>query len=67
MDIGIEDIKKFVDTVEELAGSAFELDLGSLYMTEDLDYFHHKLWLILEHYFGISPNDMKAKYRIEKV
>ena len=67
MDMSTEDIKKFVGTVEELTGMAFGLDMESPDTEDNMDYFHHSLWLALEHYFGISPNDMKAKYRIEKV
>ena len=67
MDISTEDIKKFVGTVEELTGMAFELDMEDPSTEDSMDYFHHSLWLALEHYFGILPNDMKAEYRIEKV
>ena len=67
MDVSTEDIKGFVARVEELTGMAFNLDMASPDTEDNMDFFHHFLWLALEHYFGISPNDMKAKYRIEKV
>lgn len=67
MDISTEDIKKFVGTVEELTGMAFELDMSSPDTEDNMDYFNYGLWSALEHYFGISPKDMKAKYKIEKV
>lgn len=67
MDISTEDIKKFVNRIEDLTAIAFRLDMKDPYIEDSMDYYHHGLWLLLEDCFGISPNDMKAKYRIEKV
>jgi hypothetical protein len=67
MDISTEDIKGFVARVEKLAEMAFQLDMEDPYTEDNMDYFHHDIWLLMEYCFGISPNDMKAKYKVEKV
>lgn len=67
MDINVDDIKKFVNRIEALTEVAFRLDIESKEIEYIIDEYHHGLWLLLEDCFGISPNDMRAKYRIEKV
>ena len=67
MDVSIEDIKVFVARVEKLAEMAFGLDMEDPYTEDSMDSFHHDIWLVMEDCFGVSPNDMKAKYKVEKV
>lgn len=67
MDINADDINGFVGTILEIIQSVFKLDMDDPEVEDDMDYIHHEFWLALEDFFGINPNDMKAKYRIEKV